>query len=85
MMQIIEIDDFRYMLINGLPVTFQFLKKDNTSRMAIGTLNEKFIPLDFLPKDSSSSKTSKNVKFFDMEKQAWRSLPSDCKAVTILE
>ena len=83
-MHVISIDEFRDMLRNGSPVTFQFFKKDNTARLAIGTLNEKYIPVDMLPKDSSGN-VSKNVKFFDMEKNAWRSIPTDCNAVTILE
>ena len=83
-MHVITIDEFRDMLRNGSPVTFQFCKKDNTTRMAIGTLNEKYIPVDMLPKDSSKN-TSSNVKFFDVEKNAWRSLSTDCNAVTILE
>jgi hypothetical protein len=83
-MHVITIDEFRDMLRNSSPVTFQFFKKDNTARLAIGTLNEKFIPAEMLPKDASKN-SSKNVKFFDLEKNAWRSIPTDCNAVTILE
>lgn len=82
-MHVITVDEFQEMLKGNSAVTFQFTKKDNTTRLAVGTLNEKLIPASSLPKDPT--KVTTNVNFFDLDKKSWRSLPADCKAVTIIE
>ena len=56
-------------LLKKQKVTFEFKKKDGTSRKAVGTLNEELIP--------TVKKEKKNVSFFDLEKNAWRSISSD--------
>ena len=82
-MYTISISEFQEMLKGNSAVTFQFVKKDNSTRLAVGTLNEKLIPASSLPKDPE--KVTPNVVFFDLDKKGWRSLPMDCKVVTIFE
>lgn len=69
---------------SSTPVVFSYIKKDGSMRNAIGTLNEKLIPEEFKPKDASSN-NGKNLKYFDLEKNSWRSLKIDCSIVTIIE
>jgi len=53
-------------------------------RRAVGTLNEKLIPAEMKPRDSSMNNGG-NFKYYDLEKNAWRSLPLECSLVTIFE
>lgn len=80
----ISLDDLRKNLQGSTPVQFSYFKKDGSRRPAIGTLNEKLIPDDMKPKDSSLN-NGENFKYYDLEKNAWRSLPLDCSLVTIFE
>lgn len=80
----VSIEDLRKMLAGRSPVFFWYVKNDGELRKAKGTLHESRIPEELKPKDSSTN-NGKNLKYFDMEKKAWRSLPSDCSIVTILE
>ena len=80
----ISIEDLRRNLQGGSPVHFSYFKKDGSVRNAIGTLNEKLIPEEMRPKDSSTN-TGNNLKYYDLEKNAWRSLYIDCSLVTIFE
>ena len=82
-MKTIAIEEFQKLLKGDTAVTFQFTKKDNTTRLAVGTLNEKLMPASSLPKDST--KVTTNVNFFDLDKKSWRSLPTECKVVTLIE
>lgn len=57
---------------------FVFRKKDGSLRPAVGTTNLDLIPQDLWPKDMSGDyeereKQSTNIKFFDLDKLAWRS------------
>lgn len=57
---------------------FVFKKKDGTIRPAVGTTNLDLVPQDLWPKDMSGDyeereKQSTNIKFFDLDKLAWRS------------
>lgn len=61
-------------LLREQKVSFEFTKKDGTLRKALGTLNEKLIPEEKKPK--STSRKTTNVRFFDLDKNAWRSVYS---------
>lgn len=82
----ISIEDLRKNLHGPEPVNFSYTKKDGSLRKAVGTLNEELIPDKMKPKDSSiSEKYGENFKYFDLEKNAWRSLVTDCSLINILE
>jgi len=89
----IDINDLRENLRGSTPVYFSYLKKDGSVRNALGTLNPSIIPLEFQPdidpKDASFDLTernhSTNVKYFDLEKNGWRSISYDVSTVSILE
>jgi hypothetical protein len=63
-------------------VRFSFLKKDNTMRNVFGTLRPEFIPNGKDIKESEG-KIYKNVRFYDLEKNGWRSLPSNTRVVNL--
>ncbi len=70
-------DEFARMLIHGV-VVFAFRKKDGSVRPAKGTLKMDLIPAALHPKGeagcgASEAKPSTNQKYFDLEKNAWRS------------
>ena len=70
---------FRQMLQNGF-VTFSFIKKDGTHRMATGTLYPHLIPVDKHPGTSSGDQRTPNfsvINYFDLDKQDWRSFRID--------
>ena len=79
---------FRQMLQNGF-VTFSFIKKDGTHRIATGTLYPHLIPVDKHPGTSSrqtggvasAEKGQKPnygiINYFDLDKQDWRSFRID--------
>lgn len=80
-------DVLREKLLNG-EVNFVFKKTDSSRRAAVGTPNLDLVPQDLWPKDMTSveestekQKDSGVVRFFDLEKGAWRS----CKVENILE
>jgi hypothetical protein len=80
-------DVLREKLLNG-EVNFVFKKVDGSRRVAVGTTNIDLVPRDLWPKDMTSveestekQKDSGVVRFFDLEKGAWRS----CKVDNILE
>ena len=52
---------------------FSFLKKDGSTRHAFGTRNLDLIPSESWPKNSSIPSVTNVVKYFDLEKNAWRS------------
>jgi len=81
----IELSVLRENLKGKLPFKFSFVKSDGKSRDAIGTLNEGLIPTEFAPKDASTHFNGSNFKYFDLEKNAWRSLNQNVKTVTISE
>lgn len=80
-------DVLREKLLNG-EVNFVFKKADSSRRAAVGTTNLDLVPQDLWPKDMTSAEESTEkqkdsgvVRFFDLEKGAWRS----CKVENILE
>lgn len=63
-------------------VEFKFLKADGTIRRAVGTTNMDYIPNKDVPKSSNNQQEDSSVvKFYDIEKSAWRS----CKAENLIE
>jgi len=80
----ISIEDLRRNLQGTTPVRFSYFKKDGTLRNATGTLNEHLIPGEMMPKDSSTN-NGENLKYYDLEKNAWRSIQIDCSLVQIFE
>ena len=80
----VDIETLRQSLYSNVPIFFTYFKKDGSSRTALGTLNEDLIPEDKRPKDSSVN-VGTNLKYFDVEKNGWRSLSYDCSTVTMME
>jgi hypothetical protein len=88
----IDINALRENLKGSTPVYFSYLKKDGSVRNALGTINQKLIPLEFrFSKDELNpnflieNELSTNVKYFDLEKNGWRSISYDVSIVSILE
>lgn len=81
----ISIEELQKQLHGSTGTHFSFLKKDGKFRHAFGTLNENLIPEELRPKDSSAHFNGDNLKYFDLEKNAWRSLSKDCSMIEILE
>ncbi len=81
----ISVDDLWKNLHGSTGVHFSFMKLDGTIRQAYGTLHEKLIPEDMMPKDPSANQVGDNLKYFDLEKNAWRSLSKKCVMIQIIE
>ena len=84
MMFEIDLDTLRNSLLGSTPVNFSYFKKDGKCRSAVGTLHEKLIPAEMKPNDASTN-TGGTFRYFDLEKNAWRSLHKDCQMVTMIE
>jgi len=77
-------EDLKKKLYTGI-VTFTFQKKDGTKRIAVGTTKMELIPEEFRPKEKEKEvvvteeveKFSPTQTYFDMEKNAWRSLQKE--------
>jgi hypothetical protein len=67
--------ELRSALQNGR-VDFSFRKTNGEIRQAYGTTKFDFIPEENLPKGTGTP-TAGTVKFFDLEKQEWRSCRED--------
>ena len=81
----IKVEDLRELLQKRpTPVHFSYQKVNGTLREALGTLNQDLIPANKKPKESSISYGS-NLKYFDIEKDSWRSLVTDCSILKLLE
>jgi len=81
----INIEDLTKQLLLG-EFSFSFLKNDNSIRNVKGTLNKDLIKQ--YSKYSNESKSSKNYKcknlrFFDLEINEWRSINKNIKTVTL--
>ena len=81
-MEIVDINRLREFLYRDQPLHFSYKKADGAIREAVGTLNPDLIPDKFKPKDSSRN-TGTNLKYFDLEKEAWRSLQMDASTVWV--
>jgi hypothetical protein len=64
-------------------VYFEYTKKDGSIRKAYGTRQYAFIPEVQQPKNESFD--SKNLRYFDLDKNAWRSIGKDVEEVNVLE
>ena len=80
----VDLEVLRTNLQGASPVHFTYFKLDGSTRMATGTLHESLIPEEMRPKDSSVN-TGSNLKYFDLGKNAWRSLGKDVKMVQMME
>ena len=81
-MKTIEIIELKEFLKLG-KVKFIFDKKDGSKREAWGTLNEDLIPGEKKSMDEHLNPKASNPKYFDLEKNAWRSLSYDASTVDI--
>ena len=72
---------FRKMLENGT-VHFQYTKKDGTIREASGTRKIELIPENMQPKESTEKYV--NLRYFDLNKNDWRSISGNIKEVKVL-
>lgn len=84
MMFEIDLDTLRKSLQGSTPVSFSYFKKDGKCRSATGTLHEDLIPEGMKPRDASMDKGG-TFRYFDLEKNGWRSLHKECQMVTIIE
>jgi hypothetical protein len=81
-MTTITLDELKE-LLREQRVSFEFKKKDGTDRIAFGTLKEEFIPEEKRPKTKSKRKTT-NLRFFDLDKNGWRSVYSGTQTIILL-
>ena len=71
-------ESFRDALANGF-ARFIYVKKDGTTRTALGTRSPSLIPVDKLPKGDMSEDeatwedSAKTIPYFDLDKNEWRS------------
>ena len=78
----VNIDELGFLLRKG-EVQFTFEKKDGTKRDAKGTLREDLIPEDMKPLESYMNPKATNPKYFDLDKNAWRSMSYDTSTVDV--
>jgi hypothetical protein len=82
----ISLEELKSNLEGSTPVHFAYMKTDGTRRSAVGTLNPNLIPESLKPKETESKKVkTNNLKYYDLEKEAWRSLRLDASIVWIIE
>jgi len=82
MTKTVKTKKFRKMLQKG-KVHFEYAKVDGTLREALGTLNPELIPVEMQPKESRPTDYV-NLRYFDLDKNAWRSISGDTKEVKVL-
>jgi len=82
-MKTVRLEEFK-LILQMEKAHFEYTKKDGTLREAYGTLQFAFIPEDQQPK-SNSDYESKNFRYFDLDKNAWRSISGDVKDVSVYE
>ena len=66
------IKTLRERMQNG-SVKFSYTKLDGTLRTAIGTTNLEMIPEEFHPKDTGMNTSEAIQRYFDLDKNSWRS------------
>ncbi len=81
-MKTIKIEELKEFLHLG-EVSFIFEKKDGTKREALGTLKNDLIPEDMKPVENHLNPKATNPKYFDLEKNGWRSLSYDASTIDI--
>jgi len=67
-----KISEIKELLSNHI-VTFQYKKKNDELRTAVGTTNLNLIPDEFHPKGTAKQLSDNVVRYYDVEKQSWRS------------
>lgn len=67
-----ELENFKNEL-NKHVVEFEYNKKDGSTRKAKGTTNLDLIPENAQPKNSERNYNSDTVRYYDVEKEGWRS------------
>lgn len=86
MMFEVDLDTLRKSLQGSTPVSFSYFKKNGECRQAVGTLHPHLIPKEHrIDEKEGESKKTANFAYFDLEKNAWRSLHKDCQIVTMIE
>ena len=70
-------ESFREAISNGF-ARFTYIKKDGTTRTALGTRAASLIPVDKMPKGDMSDGAAledgvKAIPYFDLDKNEWRS------------
>jgi len=78
---IISIKALRNILQEG-KIRFEYEKKDGSKRQAYGTLWEGCIPDDKKP--SGMGYVGSNLRYYDLDKEAWRSIGTDVSTVKII-
>lgn len=72
----IDIQRFRELLRKG-EVNFSYKKIDGTIREARGTLDFNMIPEESHPIGTGKATSDSTISYFDLDKNAWRSLRTD--------
>jgi|DEB0MinimDraft_6_1074348.scaffolds.fasta_scaffold01970_11 hypothetical protein len=75
-----KVQDLRKELSNGI-TDFAFIKKDGSVRIAKGTTNLTFVPVEKHPKGTGKA-SDKVLAYFDLEKDNWRCLSVNTEFVT---
>jgi len=75
-----KVQDLRNELANGV-TDFAFIKKDGSVRIARGTTNLAFVPMEKHPKGTGKA-SDKVLAYFDLEKDNWRCLSVNTEFVT---
>jgi hypothetical protein len=78
----VTVDKLKDLLREG-KVNFEYTKVDGTVRNANGTLKIDFIPDTMRPTDSSTFKAN-NLRYFDIDKNEWRSVSGSTTEVNVL-
>jgi len=81
-MKTVKIEELRSIL-QMEKAHFEYKKRDGTLREAYGTLQFTFIPENMQPKDGDN-REYKNFRYFDLDKNAWRSISGDITEVNVL-
>jgi len=74
-----KVQDLRNELSNGV-TDFAFIKKDGSVRVAKGTTNLAFVPVEKHPKGGKASE--KVLAYFDLDKDNWRCLSVNTEFIT---
>jgi hypothetical protein len=82
-METITINELKEKLKSSELIKFSYLKVNGELREALGTLNPNFILPEFQPKDSSTN-YGNNLRYFDIDKNGWRSISENCSNINIL-
>ncbi|MCK9446539.1 SH3 beta-barrel fold-containing protein [bacterium] len=77
----INIEELRKLLKFG-KISFEYTKNNGDLRKAIGTLQPELIPESMKPKDSSTQIST--LRYFDLDKNEWRSISKNIKEITII-